>query len=348
MFDDVDNRYMVVLLDRAPAAIEDPLCGGARVWPVVRSPSEIEVIEQRPSIALPRAEIEALSDSHVLPWLDSTDAGGVFDAMRSNPSVSSGEGWITGIHDARWDFRRSGPHGSFARKEMTPGSWRVLMTRHVEPYEIDGEIPFATFVNDLTGLAAKTAGLDLEGGLAKLSKEHPLIIFRHPSRNDDSRTLRATALPQAGILHNRGYVHGFRHQPGTPGADLLSLLCFLNTYLCDWWCRRFVDRHVTAPVINNLRLPDWSPADRAGAAAIAAALLRRHGATMLAGCIDVAAPGELDNLSTDELLVKAEALAMAGFGIVGSQVEIVLDDFSDTGLSPTRRSRILEQARAEA
>jgi hypothetical protein len=349
LFDDVEHRYMVVLLDRAPAARDDPLRGGARVWPVVRSPAEVAAIEERPSIALPKPEVEALSDSHVLPWLDSPAAGDVFDIMRSHPNVSGGNGWMNGIHDARWDFRRSGPHGSFARKTETPGAWRVLMTRHIEPYEIVETIPFATFVDDLPALAAKTPGIELDDDEdPKLGADHPLIVFRHPSRNDDSRTLRATALPEAGTLHNKGYIHGFRHEPGTPAEDLLALLCFLNTYTCDWWARRFVDRHVTAPVINNLRLPAWSPDQRAAAADIARALLRRHGATVLAGSVDISQPAEFDDLTDDELHAKAEVLAMRGFGLSGHHVEVVLDDFSDTGLPEPRRTLIVEHAVAQA
>jgi hypothetical protein len=347
LFDDVHNSYMVVLLDRAPAGPSDPLCGGARVWPVVRSRAEVAAIEQRPSIALPRAEIAELSDSHVLPWLDSPAAAEVFDAMRSRPTVSSGDGWITGIHDARWDFRRSGPHGPFARKAARPASWRILMTRHVEPYRIVETIPFVTYVDDLAALAAKTLGIVFDTGKPKLGSDHPLIVFRHPSRNDDSRTLRAAALPEAGTLHNKGYVHGFRHEPGTSGEDLLALLCFFNTYTCDWWARRFVDRHVTAPVINNLRLPDWSEEQRTLAADVARALLRRHGATVLAGGVDLSEPGDFDDLTDDELFVTAESLAMRGFSIVGPLVEVVLDDFSDNGLPQVRRNLIVEQVRAQ-
>ena len=336
------------LLDRAPARAEDPLCGGARVWPVVRSPDEVAAIEQQPSIALPQAEVEALSDSHVLPWLESPAAADVFDAMRSRPTVSSGDAWITGIHDARWDFRRSGPHGSFAHKTASPGSWRVLMTRHVEPYAIVDTIPFATFVEDLVGLAAKTPGIEVVDGEPKLASDHPLIVFRHPSRNDDSRTLRATALPEAGTLHNKGYIHGFRHEPDTAAEDLLALLCFLNTYTCDWWARRFVDRHVTAPVINNLRLPDWSAQERDRAADIASALLRRNGASLLAGSIDIGQPSDLDDLTDDELLVQAELLAMSGFGLAERHMDVVLEDFSDSGLPSARRNLLFEHARGQA
>ena len=44
---------------------------------------------------------------------------------------------------------------------------------------------------------------------------------------------------------------------------LLALLGLLNSLACDWWARRFVDRHVTAPVVNSLRLPEWSVDERA-------------------------------------------------------------------------------------
>ena len=343
IFDDVEFRYMVVLLQRAPADSGSALAGGAEIWPVVHSPTEVAAIDTRPHISLPRTDVETLSDSYVLPWLDTANAAMVFDAMRSRPSLRSGEGWISGVHDARWDFRRTGPHGALARTEQATGAWRVLMTRHVDPYAISDTIPYATFVSDLPGLAKRAPGIALDGD-PSLDANHPLIVFRHPSRNDDTRTLIATALSERGTLHNKGYVHGIRHEPGTDPEQLLAFLCFLNTYTCDWWARRFVDRHVTAPVINNLRLPEWDRSVVSEAADIAAARLSAHGSVRLAGGIAVESGPGLRGLTTDELTVRAELLALHGFGLTGDQVGVVLDDFSDRGLPPGLRAAIRDRA----
>lgn len=105
-----------------------------------------------------------------------------------------------------------------------------------------------------------------------LSDRHPVIVVRHPSRSDDSRTLIATALPETGVLHNKGYIHAAMHAEGTSAAARLALLGLFNTLTVDWWVRRFVDRHITAPVLNQIPLPDWSAAEVYEAAAISSTL----------------------------------------------------------------------------
>lgn len=341
IFEDVHHSYMVVLLTRTNA--DGEMRGAARVWPALSSVEQIENLDHVESVLLPAKEIDALSDSKVLPWLDSIEAVGVFDTMRAQSTLSANGSWITGTHDARWDFRRSGPHGAFAESKSSQRSWSVLMTRHLHSYGIDSTIPFNTFVRDLRELADRTPGIVFENGNPRLGEHHPLVVFRHPSRNDDARTIIAGALPLDGIFHNKGYVHGIRHAEGTSPRDLLALLCFLNTYTCDWWARRFVDRHVTAPVINNLRLPDWDEGQRARAAEIAGALLARSGATVLAGGATVEQTAKLAALSDDELLVAAEELAAAGFGLHETQIRVLLEDFSDRGCPPTLRKAILER-----
>ena len=128
----------------------------------------------------------------------------------------------------------------------------------------------------------------------------------------------------------------------TPLQDTLALLCFLNTYCCDWWARRFVDRHITAPVVNNLRLPDWSEGQRAQAAAIARTLLVRRGTDRLPGRHAIEQAPEHEGHTDEELLVEAETLAAAGFGLTAQHMQVVLSDFSDRGCPPTRRAAILE------
>lgn len=103
--------------------------------------------------------------------------------------------------------------------------------------------------------------------------------------------------------------------------------------------RRFVDRHITAPVLNNIRLPNWTDAQIAEAATLAGALLASRGTTELAGGVEVdAAEGaELD------WTLRLEALAAAGFGLNRAEVEIMLGDFSDrpAACPPALRSAIL-------
>src|SRR5690606_1325189 len=196
---------------------------------------------------------------------------------------------------------------------------------------------------DPTRLASLGRGVVIRQGRAELSSDHPVIVVRHPSRNDDSRTLIACALPHAGYLHNTGYVHAIAHPPGTEMTDILALLAFVNSFVCDWWARRFVDRHVTAPVINNLPVPDWNDDHRTEAAMIASELLIRGGIDQLAGVTRLNRNRELEGRTDEELLARIECLAAAGFDLERRHMAALLDDFSDTGAPPALRSAILEQ-----
>jgi len=335
LFDDVDHRYSVVLLTRCLSVSAQ---SSATIWPGIANVAGMRGLGEDAALILSRETLESLSDSVVVPWLNASGDKAVFEAMRANPGLSSGEGWISAVHDARWDFRSSGPQRRFASADGGEGAWRVLMTRHVASFAIDQVPAFQQFVPKPEDLGN---GVKVVEGRAVLGPDHPLIVFRHPSRNDDSRTMIATALPEEGFIHNKGYVHAFRHPPDTSTELLLALLGFLNTLTCDWWVRRFVDRHVTAPVANNVRLPSWTARDIAAAANLTATLLARRGVTRLAGGRVLAA--DKSDQSDIDLLAALELLAARGFDLTGRHMEMVLADFSDTGCTPELRTRILEE-----
>ena len=148
--------------------------------------------------------------------------------MRTFPRLSSGQGWIRASHDARWDFRGSGPDKRLVTTQDVPGAWKVLMTRHVDAFTFDDE-PHKQFVADLRLLPELERGVALTEGSFSLSSVHPLLIFRHPSRSDDSRTLIATALPEAGYLPNNGSVHAIMHDPTSSPTARLALVGLVNT-----------------------------------------------------------------------------------------------------------------------
>jgi len=334
---EIEPRTSVVFIGRHRTG--DPAT--VTVWPGLTTPAELRNAGSTPGLRLGSAELTELSDTMVVPWLNSAADRPVFEAMQSRPSVSSGKGWITGTHDARWDFRSSGPHRRFTAARPSEGAWRVLMTRHVVPYSIDDTIAFQLFIPDPGSLPNGVTNI---GGVAGFDESHPLVIVRHPTRNDDSRTMIATALPQDGFVHSKGYVHAIKHSAAASTDDLLALLGFLNTFTCDWWIRRFVDRHVTAPVVNNVRLPDWSAAQITRAATLAAVLLRDHGQTTLAAGRALPAPnGEQPWAARIEL----EVLAANGFGVSAQQMQTLLSDFSDgpAACPPTLRTAILEATR---
>ncbi|MBC7630659.1 MAG: hypothetical protein H7290_04140, partial [Flavobacterium sp.] len=208
--------------------------------------------------------------------------------MRDNERLASGGGWITGHHDARWDFRGTGPDRTLAAHADTGSGWQVLMTSHVQQFTLNYGEKFKQWLGDLSKVTDKNKGLVGFGPGPVLGPGHPLIIVRHPSRSDDSRTLIAAALPEAGIVHNKGYVHAVAVEPGTEENAVLALLGFLNTPIADWWARRFVDRHVTAPVVNQMALPEWTPDQVETAASYTGSLLARRGYNRLAGGVVVA------------------------------------------------------------
>ena len=331
IFDGIHASYAVALLSATRS--DTP-----RVSLAVANGIEDVVAIDSAWIGLATEEIASLTDTYVLPWFSTRSDRDVFEIMRSAPSLSSAPGWITGHHDARWDFRGSGPDNALASRTEDGSAWRILMTSHVEQFAISESHKYKQFVRDLNGLIAKDRGVMLgASGTAMLSSSHPAIIVRHPSRSDDSRTLIASALPEAGILHNKGYVHAIALDQDTDPQSVLALLGYVNTVVADWWARRFVDRHVTAPVINRLALPAWSGEQVQQAASAVSTLLARHGFSTLPGGVAVA---DVDERSDTELLGFLNRLALDGFGLQAQHFAVISADFNETGLPSVLRAQI--------
>jgi hypothetical protein len=331
IFDDVHESYAVVLLSTAPSPAARTL-----VW-VANGPADVVGATDDNAIALSQDDLATFSDSRVVPWFETAADRQVFDRMRHLPRLASGKGWITAHHDARWDFRGSGPDRSLVDREEKAGAWKILMTRHVDQFGFDGAEPFKQFVNELGHLTAKRRGVVSTSDGVVLNDRHPMIIVRHPSRSDDSRTIIATALPERGLLHNKGYIHAVMHGPETSPDRRLALLGLLNTVSADWWARRFVDRHVTAPVVNQIPLPDWSEGQITEAAQIAGVLLARHGYDRLAGGIAVS---NSDARPEAQLRAVLERLALDGFGLDQKALELIAADFNETGFPNDLRAEL--------
>ncbi|BBY96386.1 hypothetical protein MGALJ_60550 (plasmid) [Mycobacterium gallinarum] len=336
LFDDVHNSTAVAFIGRHRTGESATVL----IWPGLATQAALRSAGSGGGLTLNAKDLNELSDTMVVPWLNSAADRPVFETMQAHHSLSSDKGWVSGSHDARYDFRSSGPQRRFSSDTDSDGAWRILMTRHVVAYGIDDTIAFQRFISDPAALPNGVTAVD---GVAGFDESHPVVIMRHPSRNDDSRTMIATALPRAGFVHNKGYVHAVKHAGGTGTAELLALLGFLNTFTCDWWVRRFVDRHVTAPVVNNVRLPDWSAEQIERAAELAAALLREQGQDTLA------ADRVLPTTEGDPVAarVELEALAAAGFGLQTDQMRTLLSDFSDGAAAcpAPLRTAILEATR---
>lgn len=330
MFENLDPRYAVVLM-----MLGEPTGEPIRVSVAVSSDAFAN-LDSESMVRFSPEEIQSSSDSLVVPWFAVPKDRNVFEKLRMADRLASDDGWIKATHDARWDFRGTGPDRSLAARADSPGAWRVMMTRHVDAYSIrSAEVK--QFLPDWSGLAAKNRGIQLDpSGGAEFAASHPVVIFRHPSRSDDTRTLIATALPSDGYLFNKGYVHALAHASGTGQAELLAVLGVLSSNTTDWWARRFVDRHVTAPVINNLPMPNFSRRDIGEVADRVACLLVRNGYSLLAGGIDVSARAATSGLaddSTDSLLAGIEALVARGHGLTSEDLAVIKADFSSQGMT---------------
>ena len=339
LFDDIDSRIMVVLLTSAKrkAASSDTRL---HIWPGVTSRRELERVSPKSSVQLNGSELQELSDTWVVPWFSGSNDKEPFEKMREHPRLGEQDGWIRAVADSsRWDFSGSGPHGHFAREQIFDDCWKVLMTRHVRPFRIVRDLPFNRIVPEASKLAGLNLGLARVSGQAVLWEDHPTIIYRYPTMANNTRTVIAAVLPEIGFFYSKGYVHGLRTYP-TNAHSLLALLAYLNSYLADWWCRRFVDRHVTKPVLSNLPLPDWNEDFQRQAHGFASALVFRGGISSLPGGTPVRAPELLQSASENDIQVAIEALSFRGFGLNETHWDVIADDFTHTACPENLRKRI--------
>lgn len=329
MFENVDARYAVVLLAVRPLA-DSPICVS-----VAQSAEAFALLDSKSAVSFTRDELASFSETLVVPWFDAPEDRQVFEKLRSGDRLGTPGGWVTATHDARWDFRGTGPDRSLASRVQLGESWSVMMTRHVDQFAIR-DTPVKQFISDWSGIVGKERGVVLQpGGSAEFTKEHPSIIFRHPSRSDDTRTLIATALPSTGYIYNKGYIHALAHVAGTAEDELLALLGVVSTNVTDWWARRFVDRHVTAPVINNLPIPFLNSDSISEIADRVSLLLTSTGYKKLAGGIDVEGRAGSSRFATDTRLGHLgaiEAIVAHGHGLTDQDLSIVKSDFSTLGM----------------
>lgn len=328
LFEGVEPRYAVVLLNAGPKT-DAPI----RVA-VVASTDELLKLTPADAISMPIDELRQYSDGMVIPWFENPGDKSLFNKLRIFPRLKSGLGWIRATHDARWDFRSTGPDAKLASSVGSGDSWRVLMTRHVDSYSIRAAPKSKQFVSDLGAASVQALGVSYRDDKWVLSEGHPKLIIRHPSRSDDTRTMIATALPESGAFPNKGSVHAVSHASGTKTEAVLALLGLLNSATLDWWVRRFVDRHVTAPVVNNLPVPAWSTETIGRVASLVSTLLVRSGYTTIAGGENVEAWSTLggqSDRSDYHLLAEIEAAVAEGFGLAPEDIDSVSCDFSEKG-----------------
>lgn len=344
LFEDVHGQLMMTLISRGPA--EE---GEIRIWPGVDSERDLRSLDPQSGIVMSEGDLAALNDEAVIPWFASARDVAVFDRMKPQPALVSGDGWIAGEADSsRWDFSGSGRHKTLASTTATPGAWGVLMARHVDQFVTQTDGSFNRYIPEPGRLVEQGLDAVQVDGRVQLSEAHPAIIYRYPTSSSNTRTLIASLLPADGVLYSKGYVHGLRTPPDTPVQSVLALLGYLNTFTCDWWTRRFVDRHVTQSVIQNLPLPDWSEDERERVAEMVAELMARSGVQDTAGARALPRDDALADVGTDTLRVRIEHATLAGLGLGAKHLEIVLHDFTTTACPAALRDEMLDLEAVES
>ncbi|MBE0011196.1 Eco57I restriction-modification methylase domain-containing protein [Arthrobacter sp. AET 35A] len=325
IFDDIHESYAVLLLSAKTAVVNPTL-----EVSVAESPKDL-LHGERETVTLTLQDIQAMSDSLAIPWFNHPDDLEIFNCMRDKFRLADKDGWVVGGHDGRWDFTASGKDHAFAGATTgATDSWRVLMSRNIDAFGLNIEKGFGQIIQDPIGLSSnrKSLGVVERDGILRLSKAHPLIVFRRPSRSDDTRTMIASVLPESGFLPNNGSVHTIRVESDLPQVSL-ALLGLLNSWTLDWWVRRFVDRHVTAPVVNSLPLPDWNSRQIDAVSNIVSTLLFRSGLEILVG--GVATQDDFQDTPDASLKARIEKLVLSGYGIKIGDFSRITSDFSEKG-----------------
>ena len=342
IFEDIHKSYMVVLLTRE--RVDDEEQSGAHVWPGITSTKEFEQVSFSNSLYLSRDDLASLTteDDLVIPWFNNNKSKNIYPKIASKHRLSNDSGWITGTHDSRWDFRSSGRHGDFVNDDLIDDYWNICRTRNVDQYGINegkafrGSVDPEELLNIGRGVVKSTDEI-------VFGKDHPAVMFRHVSRSTDTRTLIGCILPETGYIFNSGYIHAIEHKKGTDEDRLFALLAYLNSFVGDWWARRFADRHVTAPIINNLPIPEWTEEQIEQASKLALEMTSREGIEVAAGNRQVESVGELSDNSEIEIRAKIERLVADGFDLQKGHVDTLLNDFSDEACPSDMRDEILSE-----
>jgi hypothetical protein len=150
-------------------------------------------------------------------------------------------------------------------------------------------------------------------------------------------------LPESGYLFNSGYIHAIAHSSDTTDRELHAMLAYLNSFTGDWWARRIVDRHVTAPVISNLPIPDWDTDQIEEVGKLGEELTARNEIDTLPGGRSVSRQPDVKEEDEATIRAKIEKLVADGFGLEKEQLETILEDFSDKACPSNQADEIRSQ-----
>lgn len=274
VFPDVHASYMFALVARRPSRAS----GSVLLRGGIDRMSRFESLPD--PLRWTIDQVSATSETLALPLLPTATDAALFRRLQSGTRLGD-VGCCLGavVSDTPYDWtdvsRRSAvrPYTGSAR------CWPILQTRHVGQMRLNRDRPFPKSVADVDAAALLDAkwkksrrlvGLHPTPKTSAEASELYRIVYRYPARSDDSRTLIA-ALAPPGHLAAKGYAHSAVPLQNTDMARL-ALLGVLSTATADWWTRRYVDRHVTASILQSIPAPRWAESELIDVARITARL----------------------------------------------------------------------------
>ncbi len=240
------------------------------------------------------------------------------------------KGLWTGATEGRllWkgeSFGQYDPHGRAAR--FCPETEALLKKlKKAKPGQ-------GSILSETTTAADRQSAVATEAGSVR-------IAFHGVSRNDDSRTVIAAAVPPMTVLANSAPYLAFM-----AGADPQRALCLgvMNSLPFDWQARRFVEVNLNFFLLELLTVPDLT-GDDADAIADAAARL---------SCVDErfaafadACGVEVGTLTDDErldLIVDIDARVALSWRLTSDDLEVMLQDFTMDAVTAEHRAALIER-----
>ncbi|MGI8808891.1 MAG: Eco57I restriction-modification methylase domain-containing protein [Acidimicrobiales bacterium] len=160
------------------------------------------------------------------------------------------------------------------------------------------------------------------------------VAFRDVSRATDSRTVRAALIPPGVLLTNKAPYLAFVEGGNEARAATLAIM---NSLPFDWQARRFVEVNLNFFILEGLVVPDLDEATVdviADCAARLSCIDQRF--DNFAGSFGIE-PGPLPDEERERLRVEIDARVAAAWGLTGSDLDVLLADFTADAVPPAYR-----------
>lgn len=342
VFDDVEPRYSICLVSlnktEPPENPTIPISGPFDTYESYRSS------RNSPPLDLQIEVILNGSDAYSIPLLPSSngfEAVGVMQQMQTQPRFDSNEQFR---FRQVAEFHARGDREFFHLTEPSPeNNWPVIGGQSYNIWNSDTGNYFATIdpATARTELQRKRTAARGRSAFAEMSDEwrtnattlpcvNPRIVFRDVARATDTRTSIAALIPpNRVIVHNSPYL--LRCQGSeTDEAFLLGILCSIPY---DWYCRRYVETHMTYFLQNPLPVPrpDVNNTHRrrlvelAGRLAAQDQRMSEWAASVGVHC------GPIDDVIKRNMVLEIDAIVSRLYGLDDGQLRTIYQTFHHDG-----------------